>query len=442
MAREPGGTVAPRGASLAAAPVYRAGARAPAPARPLERVLGRVQGAVPGPTFLALAGLHGNEPAGVEGTRRVLARLEADRTGLRGEVVGLAGNLAALAAGRRYLVHDLNRRWTAETLEQVRRGAGSLVRTPRSGESTADALPSSEPPSAGSPGRQPLAAEALIAEDRELRELDRAFAEVVAAADGPVFVLDLHTTSGGGPSFVVLEDTLPNRRFAMALPAPVVLGLEEELEGTVLGHLTSLGMICAGFEAGGHLDPASIDRAEAALWVALQAAGLLVPGARPEAERAQCRLAAESHHLPPVVDLRHRHAIGPGDRFEMAPGHRSFEPVKEGQTLAWDRRGPVLAPFDGLLLMPLYQPQGDDGYFLVRPVRPAWLRLSALVRRLHLERAMHLLPGVESHPEAPACFRVDRKVARWLALQLFHLLGFRRRGPLGERYLLMCRRPG
>jgi hypothetical protein len=90
--------------------------------------------------------------------------------------------------------------------------------------------------------------------------------------------------------------------------------------------------------------------------------------------------------------------------------------------------------------MPLYQAQGDDGFFLVRRVRPAWLGLSRVLRRLRLERLLPVLPGVRRHPELAGSFLVDRRVARWAALELFHLLGFRRRGPAGERYLVMTRR--
>ena len=115
--------------------------------------------------------------------------------------------------------------------------------------------------------------------------------------------------------------------------------------------------------------------------------------------------------------------------------------MHKGQALAVDREGPVTAPQSGLLLMPLYQRQGDDGFFIVRKVAPAWLKLSTVLRRLRLERGLHLLPGVRRHPELAGSFLVDRRVARFLALDLFHLLGFRRLGPATGRWLVMTRRP-
>src|SRR5688572_33480587 len=83
----------------------------PAAAAEYEREIGRRRGEAPGPTLIAVAGVHGNEPAGVHAARRLLCALEGVR--LTGELVALCGNLRALRAGRRYLDRDLNRQWTA-----------------------------------------------------------------------------------------------------------------------------------------------------------------------------------------------------------------------------------------------------------------------------------------------------------------------------------------
>jgi len=371
------------------------------------RILGHLRGDSPGPTLIVVGSLHGNEPAGVEGLRRALAHLPSGR-GLRGEVLGLSGNLAALAADQRYLEQDLNRIWFAERVERVRRGG-----------------------------------DRLSAEEAEMAELDAEIDRAVdaaSAAEQAVFLLDLHTPSGAGPSFCVLEDTLPNRRFALQLQAPLVLGLEEELGGTLTHWLANRGVVTVGFEAGQHEDPAAPERAEAAVWLALEATGVLPAGSRPEVAAARRRLAAESRNLPQVVEVRYRHGITPEDHFRMAPGFVTFERLDEGQAVAVDREGEVRTPQPGLLLMPLYQSQGDDGFFIVRPVARLWLQLSSLLRRLRLERGLSLLPGVRRHPELPGSFLVDRRVARLAALDLFHLLGFRRRGPATGRYLVMTRR--
>ncbi len=374
----------------------------------VPRVLGRVEGPEPGPTLIVVGGLHGNEPAGVKALLRVLPRLAADAQGIaRGRVVGLAGNRKALAAKRRYLVHDLNRYWLPERVESLRAAR-------EEGASLDD-------------------------EDLELAELDHEILRLLETATGKVYLLDMHTTSGPKLPFATLDDSLRNRPFAFAFPVPVVLGLEEELAGTLSIHVETLGVITAGFESGMHDAPESVDRAEAAIWIALEAAGVLDAGSYRQVEAARRSLAEESAGLPEVVEIRHRHAITPADGFRMDPGYENFQPVTVAEKLGGDHQGPITSPLSGLMLMPLYPEQGADGYFVVQPVHRVWLGISAVVRRWRLERTLHLLPGIRRHPELPGAFIVDRRYARWLALELFHLLGFSRRSEAG-RYLVMARR--
>ena len=89
------------------------------------------------------------------------------------------------------------------------------------------------------------------------------------------------------------------------------------------------------------------------------------------------------------------------------------------------------APEDGYLLMPLYQKQGDDGFFVVQRVRAVWLWLSAILRYARAGRFAHWLPGVARVADEAHRVRVNRRVARWYSLQILHLLGFRRLGEEG-----------
>ena len=81
----------------------------------------------------------------------------------------------------------------------------------------------------------------------------------------------------------------------------------------------------------------------------------------------------------------------------------------------------------GMVLLPLYQALGDDGFFLGRQVKRFWLRLSALLRRLRLGDYVHLLPGVRREPGDDRVLVVNTRIARIVPLQIFHLLGFRKR---------------
>ncbi len=371
----------------------------------VSRVLGRVRGVADGPTVVAVGGVHGNEPAGAIALARVFAQLDGRGVEhIAGTFVGLAGNIKALARNQRYLRHDLNRIWLPDRIAQVR----------------AASIP-------------------LEDEDEELAALDRELSDAMSYARGPCVVFDLHSVSGPGKAFVTLDDTLANRALAFRIPSPCVLGLEEELRGTLTDYLVSRGVTSFGFESGQLYDPRSIDRAEAAVWIMLDATGILRPGRWPEVPRARRLLEDDRGPLPAVVEVRHRHVIAAGDAFRMNPGFSSFQHVRRNEPLASSAHGTICAPFDGLMLMPLYQGQGSDGFFLVRPVHPLWLRASSFLRALPMHGLLAWLPGVTKHPDEAGSFIVDTRKARWLALQIFHLLGFKRSGRMAHGLVMRPR---
>jgi succinylglutamate desuccinylase len=388
----------------ASEPASQAPSRPPLP----ERLIGRYSTGRPGPTVVLIGGIHGNEPAGPRAVAVVLERLVARALPLRGEVVGLRGNRRALAAGRRFLDHDLNRRWSPERIAAL---------------------------TSGGPGEDG-------GEAHEQRELLAAIVPLLAEARESIVFLDLHSTSGPGAPFTCMADVLRNRPVAFAQPVPLILGIEEVLEGSLLGYLCDLGHVAVALEGGQSDDPRTARRHEAAIWIALVAAGALDPEDVPDLPSHRALLASSAAGLPPVVELRHRHPIREGDGFVMEPGFASFMPVKRGQVLASDRRGAIQAPEAGLMLMPLYQGQGDDGFFLARAVAPFWLRLSALLRLLRVDRLVAVLPGVSRHPEHADRFLVDPRVARFQLVNLFHLLGYRHVRERSEGVVFSRRRPG
>lgn len=370
-----------------------------------RRILGWVEGTRPGPTVVLIGGIHGNEPAGLHAVRAVLEKLDARN--LAGDVVGLAGNLAALQAKRRFLRRDLNRRWSPEALE-------ALTDRPR---------------------------EALDDEDREQRGLLEAFRMVADRSPEPVVFLDLHTASGPGAPFACMADVIRNRAIAFALPIPVVLGLEEVIEGSMLGYLCDLGHVGVSVEGGQHDDPEAPSRLEAACWLTLVAARVIAPDDVPEYEAQVRRLEMASEGLPAVLEIRHRHLCREDDGFEMVPGFRSFQAVKRGERLARDARGDIHAPRSGLLMLPRYQGSGEDGFFLARPVQRFWLGLSARLRQVRADRLLPRLPGVIPHPERPETYLVDPRIARIRVADVFHLLGYRRVRPEGGMLAFSRRRP-
>lgn len=371
----------------------------------IRRELGRHDDGEPGPTLLLQGGIHGNEPAGVVAIQRVLARLAELGASVAGRIVALAGNLPALEHGTRYLVRDLNRQWLPHSLEQLH-AADPVDDTP---------------------------------EDRQQRELLHCYEQLVASATGPVVFLDLHTSSADGPPFVVLADTIDNRRIGLALGIPILLGLEELIDGACMEWFSSRGIVNCAIEGGRHMHPDTVANLESAIWLALEAIGILRKGAV-DLVPHRAHLQRVTRGLPPVVEIFHRHVITPEDRFRMEPGFTNFGPVVRGQLLARDRAGEVRARGSARVLLPLYQAQGDDGFFLGRPVTLLWRWLATVLRGLRLSRIVRWLPGVRRDPQDPTTLVVDPRIARWFVLEAFHLLGYRRHGRRGTMLTFSKRR--
>lgn len=286
--------------------------------------LGRIVGEAPGPTLVVIGGMHGNEPAGVEVARRVLADLRG--VPLRGEFLALAGNVEALAAGRRYLSRDLNRIWTDDRL--------------------ADAL------ATPTPDPEQAAARAMSAEIKDC----------LARARGPVFVLDLHTTSAEGAPFIIVGPGAAERAFAAKFPLPTILGMHERLVGVLVLHLAAQGVVGLAIEGGQSASPDAPLNLEAVVRVGLAAAGLVDETPRDAVDW----LIKVRGELPTLIEVAHRQEVHNG--FRMEPGFANIQRVPAGTLLAHQGDEEIRAPFDGVVLLPLYQSQGQDGFFYGRVV--------------------------------------------------------------------------
>jgi succinylglutamate desuccinylase len=304
------------------------------------RRIGQFGGARKGPLLLVISALHGNEPAGVGAFQQVLSALVHaqschDDFEFYGKIVGWIGNYAAYQGGQRFLERDLNRVWTSDYVENA-------LRSPR----------------------ETLNAEGL--ETAELFEAIRAECDTYGPDD--LVFLDLHTTSAEGGIFSIPTDEQGSLQLARALGAPAIMGLQKSIEGTLLkfaaeGGFSALKPRCVAFEAGQHENPQSVHRAAAAIVRCLRTLGCISEEMLESwEERSPLPLWP---HSPPVLQLRYVHAIAPEDEFRMRPGYANFQPVHAGEHLADDVHGPVLSPEKGLILMPLYQPRGSDGFFIV-----------------------------------------------------------------------------
>ncbi len=356
-----------------------------------DHLIGAFIGKASGPTLIVVGSLHGNEPGGAMALANLSPKLAEITDLLKGRVYFLSGNTRALAERVRFINADLNRHWTPHNMSG--RGAEKVFNT---------------------------------SEGCELSELDRILDSILITAMDEVFVLDLHSTSSDGIPFATVGDTLRNRNFAQKFPIPILLGIEEQLDGTMLEYLNNAGAVTLGFEGGQHLSSQTVENHEALVWLALKNSNILAAADIPNFESYR-QLLARGKNASRIFEVRCRHAITSEDGFEMKPGFDNFEPVNRGDVVANDKNGAVKASESGLLIMPLYQKLGDDGFFIGREVARTWLWLSGILRRIGIQKIVHLLPGVSRDPGDPANLIVNTHIASLFPLQIFHLLGFRRR---------------
>ncbi len=298
--------------------------------KPFPRELGRYGGMAAGPLVVCIGGMHGNEPAGVFAAQRVLDELGTRRPPFRGLLLALTGNREALLRRCRFVDEDLNRMWFPRRLRELRRARPGNI------------------------------------EEAQCLELFEAIEAALAQHRGAAVFLDLHTTSAGGVPFALAADTPLNRKLAASIPAPLVLGLDRLLYGTLLDYVNDRGFAAVGFEGGQNEESSSIEHNEAALWSLLIGAGCLAQDAVARTADSRRLLQERSAAIPKILEVHYRHGVAADDRFAMEPGFVNFQPVQHGQLLARDRNGAITAPVDGRILLPLYQSQGSDGFFVVR----------------------------------------------------------------------------
>ena len=278
-----------------------------------------------------------------------------------------------------------------------------------------------------------------LSEGRELTEIDRLLDSILITAQSEVYVLDLHSTSADGLPFATVGDTLRNRKFAQKFPVTILLGIEEQLEGTMLEYLNNAGAVTLGFEGGQHDSPETVENHASLVWLALVNTGILPAADVPDLDKHRARLAAGTIGSR-IVEVRHREAIAADDGFVMNPGFNNFDSVTQGEVVAKNRRGPVTAPEDGMILMPFYQKLGEDGFFIGRAVSQFWLRVSEILRRMKIQDYVYWLPGVVRDHHDYETLIINTAVARLFPLQIFHLLGFRKRRWSGNKLVVSRRR--
>jgi succinylglutamate desuccinylase len=304
----------------------------------MDRIIGRFEGSRPGPLLICLGGIHGNEHAGLLAIEEVLRLIDLEKSlhpafSLAGTFLGLRGNISAIQTRQRFIQRDLNRILLKEEIDQFR------------------ALPEDQ----------------LGADEKECLDLvDLIEREHNNHAHGITLLLDLHTTTAFGGIFSIAAEDEMCLSLAKGLHVPVILGIAKSLKGTTIDYFNrpEAGLYSVVFEAGQHDEPESVTRTTSAIINCMRAIGQIDPANVDIRHDDLLQNLAEG--LPEVTRLVFHYVIRAGEDFVMHNGYKNFDPIQKGDVLASNELGPITSPFDGMILMPKYQPQGNDGFFIVQ----------------------------------------------------------------------------
>ncbi len=299
----------------------------------IDRIIGQYTQGIAGPHLLVFAGIHGNEPSGVFALENIFRKLTKDAIPISGKLTGITGNLKALGSGVRYYDEDMNRLFLPERIEKVRQTKSTLN-----------------------------------TEENELKIITE-LVDKLTAGDTDVFFVDCHSTSAESEPFISMNTGYTDSyAFVRGLPVNAVIGIEREIKGCLSEYYNQRGFHGFTFEAGQHEAVDTVHNQEAMIWLSLIKAGCLDPQITAHISHAEEVLASNIIEGFKFFSVISSYAIKEEEHFRMEPGFVNLQPIEKGQLLAYSNGNPVYAPDSGRILMPLYQKQGNHGYFFAREI--------------------------------------------------------------------------
>lgn len=294
------------------------------------RIIGTYSSNKKGPLLFVTGGVHGNEPSGVIALKKVFEELEKTKPEIVGTVIGVVGNKTALNGDKRYIDEDLNRTWTIENVESGKKDTR---------------------------------------EKMEMFEIIDVLEQFPEKDFTRRYFLDCHTTSAATVPFISVQEVNDNDSWAHKFPTYIIRGFSDIVSGCIDHYLSRTGLTGFVFEAGQHTDPRSVENHEGLIWLAIKEACSL------NLEEISCypecvdKFVEKNAPDQKTFEIIHRHGLENADVFKMEPGFENFQKIKKGQLLAFLNGKEVRSEWDAHIFMPLYQSQGNDGFFVVKQVK-------------------------------------------------------------------------
>ena len=293
------------------------------------RIIGEYSSGIKGPLLFITAGVHGNEPSGVMALKKVFKELEHSLPEIKGTIVGVTGNRKALNKNVRYIDEDLNRTWTEKNVKD---------------------------------------------KVKNTHEKEEMFSIIKVLQDFPEkdftkrYFLDCHTTSSASAPYISVQEVHDNDEWAHQFPPYIIRGFSDIVSGCIDHYMSRTGLTGFVFEGGQHESDEAVDNHEGIIWHAIAKAcslDLYKLSAYPKAASKLEKLKTDQK----TFEILYRHELKEDDNFKMEPGYKNFQPVKKGDLLAQHTGEEIKSKWDAFIFMPLYQAQGNDGFFIVEQVQ-------------------------------------------------------------------------
>ena len=293
------------------------------------RILGEYSSGKKGPLLFITAGVHGNEPSGVIALKKVFKELEHSLPQIEGTIVGVTGNRKALNKNVRYIDEDLNRTWTEKNVKD---------------------------------------------KVKNTHEKEEMFSIIKVLQDFPEkdftkrYFLDCHTTSSASAPYISVQEVHDNDDWAHQFPPYIIRGFSDIVSGCIDHYMSRTGLTGFVFEGGQHESDEAVDNHEGIIWHAIARAcslNLNKLSTYPEAASKLEKLKTNQK----TFEILYRYELKDDDNFKMEPRYKNFQPIKKGELLAQHNGEEVKSKWDAFIFMPLYQSQGNDGFFVVEQVQ-------------------------------------------------------------------------
>ncbi|CDF78163.1 succinylglutamate desuccinylase [Formosa agariphila KMM 3901] len=290
-----------------------------------NRIIGKYTSHKKGPLLIVTAGVHGNEPSGVQALEAVFKKLQNEKPVIKGMFVGILANTNALKRGVRFIDEDLNRTWTEKNLKY------NISDT---------------------------------SEKQEMYQLIKVIDGLCETEYTNHYFMDCHTTSSDSLPYMSVQDVGQNLKWAQHFPLHIIKGFSDIVEGTIDGYFSKEGITGFTLEAGQHDSETSKIYHEGMIWMLLEkACNLQVNDLKPIPPAIEATVKSTDKQR--TFKIIHRFGLNPKDDFKMQAGFENFQQIHKGQHLATLNGSEIYSTWDAFIFMPLYQAKGNDGFFVI-----------------------------------------------------------------------------